>query len=77
MRALEGLACVRLQELVRRWVNHKLLVRFLSNVFKYLVCAVCTAHAARDSCGRGHGSFANDRFLQEACIIGVGLVIKG
>ena len=28
-------------ELVRRWDNHKLMIRFLSHVFKYLVRFVC------------------------------------
>jgi len=32
-----------LRELVRRWENHKLLIRFLSHVFKYLVCAPAAA----------------------------------
>ena len=29
-------AAPRAQELVRRWENHKLMIRFLSHVFKYL-----------------------------------------
>ena len=37
------------QELVRRWENHKLMIRFLSHVFKYLVRSlgrICLGHSS-------------------------------